>query len=214
MSADLAILVPVLDRPGNVAPLMESIRATTPDARTIFVCDPDDLDEQRAVVEAEAEFFLIAGSYACKINGAIKGTQEPLIFTGADDLTFHPGWFEAAEAKLTNGVGVVGTQDCCNPRTIRGEHATHFLVARAYSERGQIDGQPGLLSETYAHCAVDDELIATATARGAYAFADDAVVEHHHPMNGTAPDDATYRKGLASLRADQRLFRQRSALWT
>ena len=34
-------------------------------------------------------------------------TDEPLIFQGADDLRFYPGWLEAAKAKLAPGIGVV-----------------------------------------------------------------------------------------------------------
>jgi len=212
VSADLAILVPVLARPGNVAPLMESIRATTPDARTIFICDPDDLYEQRAVLDARAEFFVIAGSYARKVNGAIAGTQEPLILTAADDVRPHPGWLEAAKAKLDQGFEVVGINDLLDRRA-RPEHATHFLVTRGYAQQGQIDGEPGLLHEGYSHERIDDELIATATKRGVYCYAPDAVVEHRHWLNGGAPMDATYERGMARRARDRRLFLRRQRLW-
>lgn len=214
---ELAILVPVLGRPHRVKPLLDSIEATTPRPYNVhFVCDPADKDEQRAIVDdgrAAAPVLCVSGNYAAKINAGVEHTEEPLLFLGADDLTFRPGWLQAASAKLTAGIGVVGTQDLCNPRVKRGEHATHFLVTRDYAERGQIDGEPGLLCEVYRHNFTDDELIATAKARGAYAFAPDSVVEHHHPMAGTAPMDGTYEKGTGSLRLDRRLFRRREHLW-
>lgn len=212
MSADLAILVPVLARPQNVAPLMESIRATTPDAWTVFVCDPDDLYEQRAVLEAGAEFFVIAGSWARKINEALKGTQEPLVFTGADDLVFHPGWLEAATAKLAQGFEVIGLNDLI-PRPNRPDHATHFLLTREAAELPTIDGEPGPMALAYSHERIDDELIATAKHRGIYAYAEDAIVEHLHPDVSKGEWDATYQRGRARRRDDARIFRRRSALW-
>jgi hypothetical protein len=66
----------------------------------------------------------------------------------------------------------------------------------------------------YSHCFVDDELIATATSRGAYIYAGDCIVEHHHWMNRSAPDDETYRRGRAHFDADREVFNARSALWT
>lgn len=211
---DLVVLVPALDRPQNVEPLLDSIEATC-EARTLFLCDFGDT-AQIAAVEADprASLDICGGNYAQKINRGITLTSEPLIFTGADDLRFRKGWFDAAKVHIAEGADVVGTQDLCNQRTIRGEHATHFLVTRSYATRGQPDGNPGLLCEAYAHNCVDDELIATAAARGAYAFAADAIVEHRHPMNGTAPNDPTYEKGTATIPADRKLFRRRRKLWT
>lgn len=220
MTEGVAILTPVLGRPQNVRPLLDSIAAVTPDPwRVCFICDVDDLTEIRAVHEAlEADPAHVAltplsGKYAQKINAGVKMTAEPLLFLGADDLHFHPGWLEAATARLAEGFHVVGTQDHCNPRTIRGEHATHFLVTREYAERGQLDGQPGLLCEVYAHNSVDDELIATATRRGAYAFAGDSIVEHRHPMAGTAEMDPTYEKAVRAIPRDRRAFRRRKRIW-
>lgn len=214
---ELAILVPVLGRPHRVKPLLDSIEATTPRPYNVyFVCDSDDHAEQQAVADdprAARPILCVSGSYAEKINAAGEHTDEPLLFLGADDLTFHPGWLQAATAKLTPGIGVVGTQDLCNPRVKRGEHATHFLVTREYAELGQIDGEPGLLCQVYRHNCTDDELIAAAKKRGAYAFAAESIVEHHHPMAGTAPMDPTYEKGTGSLRLDRRLFRRREHLW-
>ena len=210
--SDLVVLIPALSRPQNVAPVFSSIVATAPAARVLFLCDPGDEAQIEAVRRTDADLDLDGGNYAAKINRGIRLTGEPLIFTGADDLHFRDGWLDACRQRLDRAE-VIGTQDLCNQRTMRGEHSTHFLVTRDYAERGQIDGEPGLLCEGYAHNCVDDELIATATARGVYAFADDAIVEHHHPLNGTAPLDPTYVKGTALIRQDRRLFRIRRHLW-
>lgn len=207
----LAVLVPVLGRPHRVEPLLASFTASTPEPResVLFICDPDDRDEIDAVWEAGCKPLTCAGGYAAKIRFGVESSAERLIFTGADDLDFRPGWFEAAEAHIDAGAQVVGVNDLI-PR--EHEHATHFLMTRQYAERPTIDGQPGPFFEGYSHWYVDDELIATAKRRGVYAYAEDAHVAHLHPMVG-APDDETYRKGRAEARLDGRKFRRREALW-
>lgn len=218
--AELAVLVPVLNRPHRVQPLLESIAQATPDARVIFICDPDDEGEIAAIHNftlneppvVRTTLMLEGGSYAHKINYACEHSHEPLIFLGADDLDFRPGWLEKAMPHLRRAE-VVGVNDRII-RRLRPNHATHFLMTRAYAERPTIDGEPGPLCEAYSHWCCDDELIATATRRCAYVYTPDAWVEHLHPMNRRAADDETYRKGRANARADRGLFRQRSALWT
>lgn len=211
------ILVPVLARPGNVGPLLASIRAATPRARVLFLTDANDHGERRAIEAAMAtdpdvQFDIASGGYAFKINRGILLTMARLIFTGADDLRFAPGWFAAALAvREATGADVIGTQDLCNPRVMRGEHSTHFLVTRDYCRRGQLDGAPGLLSEEYGHEKTDDELVFTSRRRGAYAFADDAIVQHLHPDIGRGEWDSTYAKGRLSRIRDRKLFRARRA---
>lgn len=212
----LVILVPVLDRPERIEPFLASIVASTPKARVVFVADTVDEREHQALEDAGAEWFIFAGNYAAKINEAVERTEEELLFLGADDLDFKLGWFESAWKVLGDtGAEVIGTNDLCNPRTMRGEHATHFLVRRSYAERPTQDGGRGPLCELYRHNCVDDELLATATVRGVYAFAPDSIVQHLHPMAGH-PGSETHRKALSSLRADKRLWSKRQAAfgWT
>lgn len=220
MSADLAILVPVLGRPHRVKPLLDSIEASTPGARVLFLADPDDEAEIEAIERESIRGDLCVkldtqgGNYAEKIGRGVRLTSEPYLFTGADDLHFTLGWFEAARARATEGIGCVGTQDLCNRRVIRGEHATHFLLTRAYAEQPCIDGSPGPIFQGYEHEFVDDELIGTARHRSAYAFAGDAVVEHLHVMNGKAEMDALYAAQGERMERSRPLFEERSRLWT
>lgn len=215
MSANLAILVPVLRRPHRVGPLLESIHIANPSARVVFVCDPTDFEEQHAIRDAGGgEPMLINGNYAAKINAGVRVTTEPHIFLGADDLHFHPGWYEAASALLSDTVGVVGTNDLCNQRVAAGEHSTHSLVARWYADLGTIDEPGKLLHEGYKHEFVDDEFVQTAIHRGAYAHAHDAVVEHLHPMVGKAPMDDLYAAQHQRMRFGRRVYRRRRVLWT
>lgn len=215
----LAVLVPVLQRPHRVTPLLDSIAKTTRGAQVLFICDPDDVDEQRAIDRALPEYegrlevaqLERAGGYAYKINEAAQETDRPLLFIGADDLVFHRGWLDAAARRLSLPVQVVGVNDLIRRRR---QHATHFLMTAEYAQQPCLDGSRGPIAEAYDHSFTDDELIATAMARGAYLYAKDAYVEHLHPFGGRGTDDDVYRKGRARFAHDRRTFNRRQALWT
>lgn len=218
--AEILIVIPVLRRPHRAAPVLESVTAATPQPhRVLFVGSPGDDEEHQAVRDAGGDLLVIdrlpgRGDWARKIQAAYNVSDEPLIFLGADDLEFHPGWLEAAQRCLTPLIGVVGTNDLGNRRVMAGDHATHCVVARAYVEEfGTID-QPGqVLHEGYWHEFVDDELVETAKARGAWAFAHDAVVEHLHPNWGKAPSDELYDQQRARMRDGRRTYQRRRHLW-
>lgn len=209
----LVILVPVLGRPQNVAPLLEAIRESTPEPYSVlFIVDPDDHAERRAITAANACMIVPGGTYAEKINEGVRTTTEPLVLLAADDIRPRSGWLSAAIEARRLGAQVVGLNDLI-PRPHRPGHATHFLMTREYAELPCLDGSRGPLYEGYAHWRTDDELIATATKRGVYAYAEDARILHLHPMVGTAPDDETYRKGRATARLDGKRFARRQHLW-
>lgn len=216
---DLVLLIPVLRRPHRVAPLLESIEANTPHPhRVLFLATEGDLEEHQAVRDAGAELLIVgphaSGDYARKINAGVRATTEALIFTGADDLLFHPGWLEAAVAYLDGTVGVVGTNDLSNRRVMRGDHSTHSLITRAYAELGTIDEPDKVLHEGYPHEYVDDELIGTARYRNAFAFAKRSHVEHLHPLYGKMPTDELYDQHARRMRQGRRVFDRRRHLWT
>lgn len=217
--ADVAIIVPLLRRPWRVAPLLGSITATTTvPHEVVFACTPSDLATIDAVRAERHDPLLVPwhpkGDYARKIQAGIDATDSPYVFTGADDLKFHPHWFENA-AKLMDGtVGVVGTNDLCSKRVMAGEHGTHFLVARWYIDLGTFD-EPGVLfHHGYVHEFVDDELVGTAKKRGAWAHAADSVVEHLHPMNGGAPMDDLYAAQRSRMGRSKALYLRRRQQWT
>jgi hypothetical protein len=210
----VALLIPVLNRPRRVKPLLKSIDESTQQGyRVLFLGDPDDQAELDAVEATGADFIDCGGTYPQKINIGVRLTQEPLIFTGADDLAFHPGWLEAATAKLRRGVHVVGTNDLGNPTVMRGEHSTHCLVTREYTKRGTVDEPGRLLHEGYNHNFCDNELVETAKARGVWDFAKDSHVEHLHPFWDKGKADRTYIKGQETFMIDRKLFHKRRQLW-
>ena len=210
---NLSILVPVLNRPHRVQPIIDSARAATAGAEVLFIADPDDYPEIEALEEAGADFVTYSGGYAGKINYGVRQTDRPLVFTGADDLHFHPGWFEIACDRLTPQIQVVGTNDLCSDRVQTGSHATHLLMTREYALRPIADGQEGPFCQAYHHWYCDDELVETAVAREAIAFATDSIVEHYHPMVGKAANDSTYQKGQLRRIEDKRMFMRRRKFW-
>jgi glycosyltransferase involved in cell wall biosynthesis len=219
---DLVIVIPLWRRTANIDRVWESARAATPDARILFVVSAGDSAVLAAITEAQGRYDALIldgkggerGDYAQKINAGYRATDRPFIFTGADDLLFHPGWYDAARALMTDEVGVVGTVDRCNGRTTEGSHSTHSLVARWYADQGAcIDEDHVIYKELYWHEFCDDEMCRTAMSRGAYAHAYDAIVEHRHMLIDSSLDDPTYRHGRSNTARSRNLFRRRRLMW-
>lgn len=220
----VAILVPVLARPRNAAPLLEGLRATT-EARVVFLVQKHDRRERMALERARFRYDNVDvvvvpfhhghGDYARKINHGVDATTEEWLFQAADDLLFHQGWLEEA-LRMADETGrrVIGTNDMCNPRVMSGRHSTHTLVHRSYIEEvGTVDEPGRMLHEGYWHNFVDDELVVTAQYRREFVPAKQAYVQHLHPNCGKAEMDATYESGLNQARftADRQLFQIRRA---
>ncbi len=220
----LVALVPVLDRPQNIGPLVASFEASlageNADAHLLFLVNPGDrreLDELRA---RNLEHIVVPWKngprdYVRKMNYGIRETVDDWILLAADDLRFHPGWFRAAlNAHIVTGKLVVGTNDMVNPRVTAGLHATHPLFHRDYVKFGTVDDPKVVLHEGYSHNSVDVEFCETAMSRGQWVFARDSLVEHRHPtFDRTVRRDSTYVKGMRHALEDRRLCNARRRLW-
>lgn len=220
----IAVIVPVLARPGNAAPLADSFRQSDPDAHLVFVCSPGDDAEIDACHRVAGHGVSVEfaswpsgpGDYAMKTQLGYDLADAPYVLCGADDLRFHPGWDTALLAIAAEfDVGVVGTNDLGNSAVIAGRHSTHPLVARGYIDSvGGAWGEPGQVYHCgYSHNYVDVELVELAKRRGCYAHCHQAVVEHVHPLWRKSVMDDTYRKGSAGVRADRVLFETRQRQW-
>jgi hypothetical protein len=208
---EVAVIVPVLERPQNAAPFMRSLRATTGLATVYAVCNND--EDADAWIAAGAEVIRTDKiSFAEKVNIGYAESSQPYIFIVGDDVRFYPGWLDHAQAVAVNtGAKVVGTNDLANERVVRGEHATHMLIARDYIDEfgASLDGPGVVCHEGYRHWYVDDEIVAVAKDRHTFAPALASIVEHLHPIFGTAPDDETYRRGQRHAGKDKALFVKR-----
>lgn len=219
--AKLAILIPVLRRPQNILPLVESVEKNTSDFKLVFIASPGD-EEEICELSCHNQSYITLdknyennGDYAKKINQGFNSIEAEWYFLGADDIRFLPGWFEQAmETQRATDACVIGTNDMGNPIVMRGQHATHSLVLRDYVlECGTID-QPGkVLHEGYRHNFVDSEFVETARWRGAWAFATNSKVEHLHPDWHKGKKDPVYDLGKSGFAIDQRYFEQRKRLW-
>ena len=210
------VIVPVLHRPQNVRPLVESLRASTGLADVWFVCEEGDEVEAEEVRACGGNVLFHSGSFAKKANHAFDVlsavSEAAYVFLAGDDVRFRPGWLDQCfEVARRYGAKVVGTNDLANPRVMRGEHATHMLIERAFVDRvgTSWDGPGVLCHEGYHHWFVDDEIVTVAKQHGVFQVALGSEVEHVHPMVGKAPNDAVYDLGADKSKQDEQLFKSR-----
>jgi GT2 family glycosyltransferase len=212
-----AVIVPVLNRPQNAAPFMESLKSSGADLADVYaVCDEGDLESIAAWDATDANVITLEpghdpGTFAEKVNAGYRLTEQLWLFLAGDDVKFKPGWLDHAQHAARDGYDVIGTNDLHNPLVKAGEHATHLLVRRAYvDEQGASwDGPKVVAHEGYRHWFVDNEVVTAAKQRGVWKMALQSHVEHLHPLWGLAPDDDTYRLGQAHAEQDQALFQER-----
>ncbi|HEX3642796.1 MAG TPA: glycosyltransferase, partial [Ktedonobacteraceae bacterium] len=213
----VAVIVPVLNRPQNAKPFMRSLKATTGLARVYAICDSNDNESWEAWRKAGATVVKYQklgpgpGTFAEKVNFGFKRTNEPWVFLCGDDVKFHSGWLDQAVHIASDKYTVVGTNDLGNPRVMAGEHATHMLISRQYivDVGASWDGPDVICHEGYRHNFVDDEIVTAAKQRGVWAFAMASKVEHLHPIFHKGKHDQVYTLGEQSFVDDREIFRKR-----
>lgn len=211
---EVAVIVPVMDRPQNAAPFMRSLRASTGLATVYAIADEGDLATREAWVMAGATVIVSDRGYtfAQKANCGYFKTSESCLFVTGDDVKFWPGWYDhALHVMKREKAGLVGTNDLGNKAVMAGEHATHPLILRDYiDEHGASWDGPGILAhEGYGHWFVDNEWTWVARQSHCFGFALGSYVEHLHPIFGKGKDDNTYKRGQASVQSDQRHWEKR-----
>jgi hypothetical protein len=210
---EVAVVVPVMRRPQNAGPFMASLKASTGLATAYAVYDPDDRETAQAWVDAGAMALVSdrGSSFAQKVNVGYLATGQPWLFLVGDDVRFHPGWLDQAQAVAEDRFHVIGTNDLGNPRVTSGDHATHLLVRRSYVDEvgASWDGPKVVAHEGYAHWFVDDEIVAAAKVRGVWDMAMASIVEHLHPAWGKGESDEVYELGQSHADADRELFEAR-----
>ena len=209
--AETAVLVPAM-RYQNADRFMRSLRASTGIARAYAIAAPDELEAIDAWRQAGAEVLIGDGHrFAERMNHGYTETSEPWLFLVGDDVHFHPGWLDRAQAAAGDSFHVIGTNDLGNPRVMAGGHATHLLVRRSYvDEQGASwDGPKVVAHEGYRHWFVDDEIVTAAKQRNVWAMALESVVEHLHPLWGKGEPDEVYKIGEENAAADREIFDRR-----
>lgn len=218
----ITIVIPVLGRAHQIAPLLKSISAATSvEHEVVFICSPNDTEARDACLASSARTLIADwapghGDFARKIALAYASTEGEWIFQGATDIEFSSGWDTAAlQVARETGALVIGTNDEGNPSVISGKHSTHTLIARSYCDDpgASMDGPRTVFSFEYQHNFTDSELVNLAKARGVWSFSPGSIVRHNHVHWGLAPMDQTYELGLSGFGRDRITFVKRRMLW-
>jgi hypothetical protein len=206
------VIVPVLGRPQNARPFMETLKASTGWAKVLVVWSNEDDAAAWEEVGVDRALGIEEESFACKVNAALEHVDTSWIFITGDDVRFHPGWLDHAQhVGNLQKVSVVGTNDLGNPRVMAGEHATHLLIRKSYIDEvgASWDGPGVVCHEGYRHWYVDDEIVTAAKLRGEWGMALGSFVEHLHPIWEKGETDATYELGQSFAKDDAKHFKNR-----
>jgi GT2 family glycosyltransferase len=219
MRGGVDVLIPVMGRPERIVPILESIKAATPEPYSVYFAANDEptLD----IIEGlDWEAYEVAcrsiddgDTYPNRINTLFEFSNAEFVFLAADDYNFRPGWLPPLlEAQRQMGPGVAVPNDLHNP------YGTCALVSREYVlEVGAVLDEPGhVLFSGYSHNWCDNELASTAKRHGRYRYVEESIVEHLHPCTqkpNALPEDPTYAKGNRTFLDDQQLYASREHLW-
>lgn len=192
----LAMIVPTRNRPQNARDLYASwIDNTVGDSDLIFVVDEDDpqlgsYTNQMAwmphakLLEAPAGLGMVG-----VLNGAasimVAGEYEAIGFMGDDHRPRTRGWNIKLCDALATPVGISYGNDL-----LQGEKmATAVVMTTA------IPATLGyMVPPTLGHLCADLVWCELGRALGVLAYLDDVVIEHMHPANGKAMNDAGYQR--------------------
>ncbi len=207
----LTIVLPTRGRVPQLTACLNSLLATAPGVRIVLVMDEDDA----ATLELAAKYqgrlpihpLVVKPGYtaADKWNFGAEVVQTNTLVFAADDLIFHAGWAEATTKALRafpDQSALVGFDELAN-----SVHPLHFAVTRKLLD--EVNGGM-LVVPHYVSWYMDTELTDKARMWGRYLKNCGAVVEHRHPMHGTAPIDALHRSGfLAHQHRDRWIYEAR-----
>lgn len=219
MSADLIVIIPTRTRPRSVAEVAAAWADTgawSDGAELLFVVDRDDPehDEYHAAVQAAARHYqesvsaLVAPSWrpmVPKLNDAAlrlaEGNWAPALgFAGDDHRPRTRGWVRAhLDALREIGSGWASCPDGYRTDRLPTQWAVTSDIVRALGR---------MVPAPVEHLYCDDSTRDLAEAAGAYAYLDEHLVEHLHPVAGHAGDEQHARVNSArQYKVDKRAYR-------
>lgn len=209
MEDKVAILIPTLNRPHLLTGLIANIREVTPEPHEIYFMTSNK-ESKKIIREMGAVCFNDIGDtdLITRTNALYRLTDEPYIYTGSDDIKFHPNWLPQMMKKIKEGYHVVVPQDLLNP------NGTQALISRKYIEEQSccVDVPNVVYYPGYKHDFAETEQFETAKARGVFARSD-AVVEHLHWVNGKNEMDEDYLTGQQNSGEGAHIYASRVHLW-
>ena len=210
--ADLAVIVPTVNRADMLEALVDNIHeATKADHRIYLVMEYD--DEESLEVAKSLDTVDVIGDYgsnAAAVNAGYHASEEPFVGIVNDDCWFTNGWDTAALGHLSDSVHIVGINQG------DGTCKCFFMVRRSYIEKESgVYDRPNTLFHTYVSQFPDTEFAEYAQSRGVWAEALDSVVEHRHWVFGKAdPNHPNYRKAVDTFPVDVAEYTRRKPNFT
>lgn len=205
-----AILIPTLNRPQYIKALIKNIREVTPEPHEIYFMTSN---KETKIIAREngAICFNDVGEtdLITRTNALYRLTDEPLIYTGSDDMWCHEGWLSRLIEKIKEGYEVVVPQDLLNP------NGTQALITRKYIEEQSccVDVPNVVYYPGYKHDFAETEQFEVAKKRGVFSRSD-AVVEHLHWANGKNQKDEDYLIGEKNSVGGRELYESRMHMWS
>lgn len=212
----LTVIVPTRGRPQNLADLWDAFTKTCTGQTTLVACiDEDDpaLDEYEHVHDAihprlNPAFQAVYGPRV-RLGGSLNAAapifaerSKHLAFMGDDHRPRTVGWDSAYVEELERlGTGLVYGNDLIQGANLPTQVAMTSDIVLATGHMVP----PGIQ-----HLWIDNAWLALGRALGAITYLPDVIVEHCHPLAGTARMDAGYAECNTDERsnADRAVFEQ------
>ena len=211
MKAQLAVIVPTVNRADKLAPLVADIHANTTTPHRIYLVmehwDTDSIDAAKPLdtVDVIGSF----GSNAAAVNGGYRASREPFLALVNDDCRFTPGWDTAALEHMSLTTHIVGINQG------NGVCTSFSMVRRAFiQQHSGVFDKPDTLYHEYVSQFPDTEFAEYAKHRGVWEDAPESVIEHLHWTFGKSEMDANYEKAVATYGVDQPVYEERRRQWT
>jgi hypothetical protein len=212
---DLAVIIPTRGRPHSIADLAASFAETCrADTSIVLAVDQADphldayLDAVKAVTAPPVDVDVVAGGtmVAALNEAAMRAVADDTLyavgFMGDDNRPRSEGWDTAYLTALRElRAGVVYGDDLIQHDFNASQCAMHAAIVRAW----------GFMSPpAFRHLYVDTWWRDVANVARKLRYLPGVVVQHLHPIHGTAPDDEGYRRvnDPAWYKADEAVFWQ------
>lgn len=189
--SDLVVIVPSRGRPQAAAELAQTFDATcSTDTELVFAVDRDDptLPEYQGLLGMVGDSHsMVEALNRTALDVATRSPNRPfaIAFMGDDHRPRTVGWDRAYLDALTSLPGIVYGNDLIQGVKLPTQCAMSASVVRALGHMA-----PPVLTHLY----VDNYWLEIGQASGCITYLPDVVVEHVHPVGGTAEWDAGYRR--------------------
>jgi len=198
-------VLPTRNRPANVRRFLASFEttATLPGTHLLLVADEDDQETVRAYlsvagpprleVYGETPSILVKPRMCLqeKLNAAIIphiAGYRAVMFLGDDCVPRTVGWdFQVLRALDELGEGIVG----CNDLRHTGDLFNHAAISA-----GIVQALGWYANPVMGHYGIDDTWTQLGREAGCLRYLPDVVIDHLHPVWGTAPLDGLYTETM------------------